>query len=89
LRKIEAPGGAHRRRRAAAQFRWNPAWSGDSRSPSVDKGIEGEEARCTGMGERKGQKEGRAATDAFYHGSVVWAERKGGRGSGVGAACRA
>jgi hypothetical protein len=57
LQKIEAPGDAQRLRRAAAQFGRNPARSGASRSPSVDRGIEGkevgEEAWCPGAGERK------------------------------------
>jgi hypothetical protein len=43
-----------------------------------------EEARCTSADERKGRKEGWAATDAFYGGSA-W---RGG-GSGVGATWRA
>jgi hypothetical protein len=39
----------------------------------------GEEARCTGAGERNVRKVGRAAADTFYDSSVVRAERKGGR----------
>jgi hypothetical protein len=95
LRKIEAPapGGAHRRRRVTAQFGRNPVWSRASRSLTVNRGIEGEEvreeARCMGPDEMKGRKEGRATADAFYGGSVAQAQRKGGRGSRVGAAWRA
>jgi hypothetical protein len=36
-------------------------------------------AQCTGADERKGQKDGRAAADAFYGSSVARAERKRGR----------
>jgi hypothetical protein len=40
-----------------------------------------------GTNERKGQKDGRAAAEAFYGGSVARAEKKGGKG-GPGSAPR-
>jgi hypothetical protein len=77
----------------AVQFGQNPARSEASQSPTVDRGVEGEEVReeawCTGADERKGRKEGRVAANAFYGGSVVRAERKGAQGSGVSATWRA
>jgi hypothetical protein len=66
-----------------AQFGRNPARSDTSRSPSVDRGIEGkeegEEARCTDGGEWKTVKRGVASVTPFYGGAG--GEEKG-RGSG-------
>jgi hypothetical protein len=87
LRQIEAPDDAHRRRRAAAQFRRNPVQFGVVRRLSVTvggRGVEGkevgEEARCTGACERKMAKQGTALGDAFLwqFGDAVGRKRAGG-----------
>jgi hypothetical protein len=89
LRQIEAPGDAHRRRRAAMQFGRKPTRSGAVRCLSVivgGRGIEGkevgEEARCTGACERKTGERGTASGDAFLWqlDDAVGRKRAGGSG---------
>jgi hypothetical protein len=67
------------------QFGWNLARSDASRSPSVDKGVEGgrkwgKRHGALAWTRRKRAKRGTASGDAFCGGSAVRAERKRARG---------